>query len=60
MAAGGPNDHPLSDIIIYKIPTYGEEIDVIINKLSSLLSERELLEWWEQDIGWDPKNIKWL
>ena len=56
MAAGGPGDHPLSDIVRYNIPVYGPEADGAIRELSRLLSPRELDEWWETEIAWhcDP------
>jgi len=52
MAAGGPGDHPLTDIIYYKLDTYGPEVDSLIRELAPLLSTRELWEWWEKEIGW--------
>lgn len=55
MAAGGPGDHPLSDILQYDIEVYGPEADTLIKKLAHLLSRRELWEWWEREIGWDCK-----
>ena len=55
MAAGGPGDHPLSDILQYHIEVYGPEADALLKKLATLLSRRELWEWWEKEIGWDCK-----
>ena len=55
MAAGGPVDHPLTDVINYDIETYGKEVDDLLKKLSSLMSIRELREWWENEIGWECK-----
>lgn len=52
MAAGGPGDHPLSDIIRYRIATYDTTTDNLIRELSELLSPRELDEWWSTEIGW--------
>jgi len=52
MAAGGPGDHPLSDVINYDIEVYGEEADALLKKLESLMSRRELWEWWGKEIGW--------
>jgi hypothetical protein len=54
MAAGGPGDHPLSDIIRWNLPTYGEAADRLILKIAALCSSRELEEWWQRQIGWQP------
>ena len=53
MAAGGPGDHPLTDVINYNLKVYGNEADDLLKKLDPLLSRRELFEWWEKDIGWE-------
>ncbi len=52
MAAGGPGDHPLTDVIFYNIETYGVEADNLLKKLDQLMSSHEILEWWEKEIGW--------
>ena len=52
MAAGGPGDHPLSDVLNYGIEVYGVEADNLLKKLGSLLSTRELNIFWETEIGW--------
>ena len=52
MAAGGPNDHPVTDILIYKIEVYGAEADELIRKIAALCSRRELYDWWEREISW--------
>ena len=52
MASGGPGDHPLSDVIFYDMEIYGKEADSLLKSLESLLSRRELWDWWEQEIGW--------
>jgi len=52
MPAGGPGDHPLTDILNYKLPTYGPEADELIRNINSLSSTRELYIWWEKEIGW--------
>ena len=56
MVSGGPNDHPISDILVYSIPTYGLVADAEFRELSTFLSERELNEFWELELGWkcDP------
>jgi len=53
MAAGGPGDHPLSDVINYDIEVYGKEADALLKKLEPLMSRRELWKWWEKEIGWE-------
>jgi hypothetical protein len=52
MANGKPEDHPLTDILGYKIEVYGQEADDLIRKISGLCSQRELEQWWEREIGW--------
>jgi hypothetical protein len=52
MPAGGPHDHPLTDILFYKIEVYGAEADELVRKIAALCSRRELDEWWEREIGW--------
>ena len=51
MTAGGPGDHPLTDVINYDIEMYGKEADQLLKILESLVSPRELWEWWEKEIG---------
>jgi hypothetical protein len=52
MAAGGPGDHPLSDITSWGRQAYGEPADGLIREIARLCSRRELYEWWEREIGW--------
>jgi hypothetical protein len=58
LAAGGPNDHPLSDVITYGLEVYGKEADLLLFKLSKLLSQRELNEFWDAEIGFLCDNNK--
>lgn len=55
MSAGGPGDHPLTDVLHYGIEIYGPEADALLKKLAPFMSRRELWRWWEQEIGWDCK-----
>lgn len=52
MPAGGPGDHPLTDILQWNCSVYGDETDLLIRKIGILSSKRELFEWWETTIGW--------
>jgi hypothetical protein len=52
MANGKPHDHPLTDILVYDREVYGAEADELIRKIASLSSQKELQEWWQQEIGW--------
>ena len=56
MAAGGPGDHPLTDVIEYNLKVYGSEADNLLRKLESLMSSQELWEWWEKEIGWECES----
>lgn len=44
MAAGGPGDHPLKDILYFQMNVYDEECDNLIQELSKYISENELYE----------------
>lgn len=44
MAAGGPGDHPLKDILYFDMNVYDDECDNIIKELSKYISEDELYE----------------
>jgi hypothetical protein len=52
VAAGGPDDHPLSDIIVWNREIYGAKTDALIREIARLCSDRELYEWWNREIGW--------
>lgn len=39
---GKQGDHPLTDILGYKIEVYGAEADDLIRKIARLCSQREL------------------
>jgi hypothetical protein len=47
-----PGDHPLTDILVHGIETYGTEADELIREISELSSRRELYEWWDAEINW--------
>ena len=51
MFNGKPGDHPLTDILLHKIETFGKEADDAIRNVSELSSRRELYEWWSAEIG---------
>ena len=44
MAAGGPGNHPLSDIVDYKLDVYNAECDELIRQISKLVSMNQLYE----------------
>lgn len=44
MAAGGPGDHPLKDILHYNMNVFDSECDAIIRELSTCMSENELYD----------------
>ncbi len=47
-----PGDHPLSDILVYKLEVYGPEADDLIRGISEFSSRYELYEWWNSEINW--------
>lgn len=44
MAAGGPGDHPLKDILHFELNVYDAECDNLIRELAKYISENELYE----------------
>jgi hypothetical protein len=50
MPNGKPGDHPLTDIIVHKIETYGPDADDYIRGINDFSSRHELYSWWEQEI----------
>jgi hypothetical protein len=56
MPNGKPGDHPLTDILVYKLNVYGREADDLIRRIAELCSRRELEEWWNREIGWSPDH----
>ena len=48
MAAGGPGDHPLKDILHFEMNVYDEECDNLIRELSKYVPENILY----QSIDW--------
>ncbi len=52
MANGKPGDHPLTDILIHGIETYGTEADEYIRGVSDFSSRHELYQWWNEEINW--------
>lgn len=53
MAAGGPNDHPITDVINFNFDVYGKPADDFLRELDQLLSRQELHEFWNSEIGWE-------
>jgi hypothetical protein len=51
MPNGKPGDHPLTDILVHNLETYGEEADDLIRGISEFSSGYELNEWWTREIG---------
>jgi type 1 glutamine amidotransferase len=50
MADGKPGEHPLTDIIVHKIETYGPDADDYIRGVSDFSSRHELYEWWSNEV----------
>ena len=44
MAAGGPGDHPLKDILHFDMHVFDDECDAIIRELSTHMSEDALYD----------------
>lgn len=44
MAAGGPGDHPLTDILNFNLDVYNIECDELIRQISKFVSRNKLYE----------------
>lgn len=44
MAAGGPGDHPLKDILHFNMHVFDDESDAIVRELATYLPENELYD----------------
>jgi hypothetical protein len=44
MANGKPGDHPLTDILIHRIPVFAPDIDDMIREIDQLGGRREILD----------------
>ncbi len=44
MAAGGPGDHPLTDIVKFNLDVYNETCDELVRNISKYASLQELYE----------------
>ncbi len=50
MAAGGPGDHPLSDILNFNMEVYGEKCDNLIRQISRYVDINtmyEMIDWFD-------------
>jgi hypothetical protein len=47
MAAGGPGDHPLTDVLKYHLEVYGKTCDSLIIEIAKFVSFYELSEMFE-------------
>lgn len=55
--SGKPGDHPLTDILSYRLEVYGHEADDLIRNIAELCSPRELDEWWNREIAWTADRV---
>jgi hypothetical protein len=60
VAAGGPGDHPISDVLEWELSAYSEDADEMIRRLSKLLTRNELYDFWEVELGWGCEPDKAL
>lgn len=44
MAAGGPTDHPLTDIVRYNLEVYNKTCDGLVREISKYVSLQDLFE----------------
>ena len=60
MPAGGPGDHPLTDIVNFKLEVYNPECDELIRQLSKLVSMNQLYEMfdWFDNFSVTPNQLK--
>lgn len=59
MAAGGPGDHPLTDIVNYNLEVYNRECDRLIREISKYLSLDRLFEIfeWKDNLSITSKQL---
>ncbi len=56
MAAGGPGDHPLTDIILYNQDVYNKTCDSLIREISKYVSLEDLFEMYDWFGNQSPQN----
>jgi len=60
MAAGGPGDHPLTDIVKFNLEVYNENCDKLVREISKFVSFQELYEMfdWFDNFSATKKQLK--
>ena len=60
MAAGGPGDHPLTDILNFQLNVYNKECDELIREISKYVSRNQLYEMfdWLDNFHITEKQLK--
>jgi hypothetical protein len=58
--AGGPGDHPLTDIVNYKLEVYNKECDELIREISKFVSLDRLYEMfdWKDNFSITEKQLR--
>jgi hypothetical protein len=56
MAAGGPGDHPLTDIVSYNLDIYNKNCDSLIREISKFVSLNNLFEMYDWFGIQSPQN----
>lgn len=57
MAAGGPGDHPLTDIVKFNLDVYNKTCDSLVREISKFISLYDLSEMFDWfDISPDSKS----
>jgi hypothetical protein len=51
MPNGKPGDHPLTDIFLHGLESYGPDIDSMLREISALAPDQELVRWWERELA---------
>ena len=49
MAAGGPGDHPLSDVLRFNLEVYGDEADSLLRDIAKLMDYDRLYVWFDEN-----------
>ncbi|RZL45139.1 MAG: hypothetical protein EOP00_18100 [Pedobacter sp.] len=60
MAAGGPGDHPLSDILAYNLDVYNNQCDKLVREISKFVSIQKLYEMfdWFDNFSATPNQLE--
>jgi hypothetical protein len=48
-----PGEHPLADVLVHYVKTYGDEADIYLRAISDYIGVDATYAWWEKEVGRD-------